>query len=87
MITTVGSSEAARIPAAGARGVQIDDVITFEELAEWRPGFELCEVCSVESGVDTMPGMMCLERYSPEGTPSAERLFVGQSTSDARAGP
>jgi hypothetical protein len=77
MITTVGFSEAAKTRAAGARGVQID-VITFEQLEEWRPGFEFCEVCDVDPESDKMPGMMYLERFAPRGAPSAERLFVGQ---------
>jgi hypothetical protein len=77
LITTSGFSRAAQRRAARARGVQLD-VITFADLAAWRPTFEMCQVCEVDPESDAMPGMMFVDRLAPGGEVSTERIYVGQ---------
>ncbi len=75
LITTVGFSKAAQRRADNARGLQIE-VITFEQLKDWRPNVDLCQVCEV--GANSMPGMLYLERLAPDEHPIDERVFVGR---------
>lgn len=69
LVTTTGFSEAARARAKHARGIQLE-VLTFEDLADWRPDVEWCELCN-DAESDAMPGMFYIERLqdSPPGEP------------------
>lgn len=72
IVTTTGFSQAAQMRAKRARGVQLE-VVTYEQLDQWRPDVEWCLVCN-DAESDSMPGMFYAERLdSAEG----ERVTVG----------
>jgi hypothetical protein len=71
LVTTTGFSAAARTRAKHTRGLQLE-VVTFEELREWRPDVDVCLVCNAGDESDSMPGMFYLDPL--EG---AKRVFVG----------
>jgi hypothetical protein len=73
LVTTAGFSRAAQTRAKRARGLQLE-VLTFEQLADWRPDVEWCLICN-DDETDSMPGMFYVERLL--GGPEGERFMVG----------
>jgi hypothetical protein len=78
LVTTEGYSEAARNRAEAARGVKID-IVPYEELSEWEPPFQFCDVCTDWSS-DRMPGGVYIDRFGPKH-PGAH-LAVGAGRCD-----
>ncbi len=59
LITTEGFSAGARARAENARGLKVD-LVTYEDLADWRPPLVDCPVC-IEPDSDRFPGMAWIE--------------------------
>ncbi len=61
LVTTEGFSDAAKNRAANARGIRVD-VVPYQDLAEWGPPLELCQICGGARG-DAPPGMVYIDRF------------------------
>jgi restriction endonuclease len=69
LVTTEGFTPAAEARAKAHRGVYVE-IVPYEELEEWEPDVEFCQVCT-DPESDRAPGPVYLDPIDP-GVPGAE---------------